>query len=208
MPHDTSKSEPTFGYLTSVHSATHGFFGGYLIVSPRGRPLEFHCTSPVRPSRAQEILYGPTLQSYLVGEQISGSLLAAAKLAPWVILTDQPVICEARCRIKVPMVCLLGWSPDASDTGGRVAPPHSANEPASKEETAGYLPRVTSRFALCGYEFQLPQGFESDQPIVLQTLALLTPYVDLAEPFGRIHEAIREAQRLGAVTTERLHHAA
>ena len=57
-------------------------------MSPLGRPLEFHCTSPVRPSRAQEILYGPTLQPYLLGEQISGALLEAAKLTPWLILTD------------------------------------------------------------------------------------------------------------------------
>ena len=49
------------GFLTTVASASHGVFGGYLLVDEVGRPLEFHCTAPVRVSRAQEILYGPYL---------------------------------------------------------------------------------------------------------------------------------------------------
>jgi hypothetical protein len=69
---ETQSRETSFGFLSSVHTAEHGYFGGYLIVSELGRPLEFHCTSPVRPSRAQEILYGPTLQAYLLGEDAGG----------------------------------------------------------------------------------------------------------------------------------------
>lgn len=208
MPNESSKSEPTFGYLTVVHSASHGFFGGYLIVSQLGRPLEFHCTSPVRPSRAQEILYGPTLQPYLVGEQISGSLLAAAKLTPQLILTDQPATCEARRRIEVPIVCLLCPSTGSSDTVEWTGTSHEGERAASKVKSARHTTSLASKFMFCDYEFSLPPGFESDRAIVQQNLALLTPHVDLAEPFGRIHEAICEVQRIGAVTAERHHHAA
>ena len=74
MPHENQSRETTFGYLSTVHTAEDGYFGGYLIISAIGRPLEFHCTSPVRPSRAQEILYGPTLQPYLMGEQIGAAV--------------------------------------------------------------------------------------------------------------------------------------
>jgi len=49
-----------FGFLTAVDSPLHGLFGGYLVVDSLGRPLEFHCTAPVKVSRAQQILYGPT----------------------------------------------------------------------------------------------------------------------------------------------------
>ena len=58
------------------------------------------------------------------------------------------------------------------------------------------------QFSAGNYELQLPFGFESDQAVVLESLALLTQHVDLAEPFGRIHEAIREAQRIGGRTSE------
>ena len=82
MPNETPSQETTFGYLSVINSAEHGYFGGYLIVGPLGRPLEFHCTAPVRPSRAQQILYGPTLEPFLLGEQIAGAMLDAAKLKP------------------------------------------------------------------------------------------------------------------------------
>ena len=36
-----------YGFLTAVESGSHGVFGGYLLVDPLGRPLEFHCTAPV-----------------------------------------------------------------------------------------------------------------------------------------------------------------
>ena len=52
-----------------------GLFGGYLVLNLLGRPLEFHCTAPVRPNRAQEILYGPTLDPYLCGERIGQTLV-------------------------------------------------------------------------------------------------------------------------------------
>ena len=60
-------SAPTFGFLTTVESPAHGLFGGYLLVDSIGRPLEFHCTTPVKVSRAQQILYGATLSGHLHG---------------------------------------------------------------------------------------------------------------------------------------------
>src|SRR5688500_11494160 len=57
------------GFLTVVEHDQFGLVGGYLILNSSGRPLEFHCTAPVKPSRAQQILYGPTLTPYLYGEQ-------------------------------------------------------------------------------------------------------------------------------------------
>ena len=65
-----ARSVPAIGFLTAVEHAEYGFFGGYLIVNAAGRPLEFHCTAPVKATRAQEILYGPTLRDYLY-EQIA-----------------------------------------------------------------------------------------------------------------------------------------
>src|SRR5438128_2539215 len=91
-----------------IESAEHGYFGGYLAVSALGRPLEFHCTAPLRPSRAQKILYGPTLEPFLLGEQIAGALLDVAKLAPSLILANCEATLHARSRTKVPMILLYG----------------------------------------------------------------------------------------------------
>ena len=52
-------SQPVLGFLTVLEHPQHGLFGGYLLLNLAGRPVEFHCTAPVKPNRAQQILYGP-----------------------------------------------------------------------------------------------------------------------------------------------------
>ena len=69
-------SQAALGFLTVLEHDEHGLVGGYLLLNMAGRPLEFHCTVPVRPNRAQQILFGPTLRPYLYGEQIGQALLA------------------------------------------------------------------------------------------------------------------------------------
>lgn len=58
MASPAGKSTIALGFLTVVEHKQHGLFGGYLVLNQVGRPLEFHCTAPVKPNRAQEILYG------------------------------------------------------------------------------------------------------------------------------------------------------
>ena len=77
-----SKCKPTLGFLTVVEHPQYGLFGGYLILNTAGRPLEFHCTAPIKPNRAQEILYGPTLESFLYGEQIGQTLISQGSTPP------------------------------------------------------------------------------------------------------------------------------
>jgi hypothetical protein len=191
MPNETPNQETTFGYLSVINSADHGYFGGYLIVGPLGRPLEFHCTAPVRPSRAQQILYGPTLEPFLLGEQIAGAMLDAAKLKPRLILTNCEATLHARSRISSPMVQLCGTSqpPGESSNSTNASTAFPANSSASTGPNES--------FSVETFEFILPIGFESDQVEATRLLTDLVRQIDLAEPFGRIDEAIREAQRLG-----------
>ena len=92
-----------FGFLTAVDSPLHGLFGGYLVVDALGRPLEFHCTAPVKVSRAQQILYGPTLHGHLHGQQIGGALLAESKATPAVVLTDHDAMLHVRPHTSLPL---------------------------------------------------------------------------------------------------------
>ncbi|MBL6830415.1 MAG: hypothetical protein ISQ70_03250 [Pirellulales bacterium] len=91
------------GFLTTVASASHGVFGGYLLVDEVGRPLEFHCTAPVRVSRAQEILYGPTLHGELHGRRIGGSLVAAAGVRPRLVLVESPQMMHVQGETDLPV---------------------------------------------------------------------------------------------------------
>jgi hypothetical protein len=197
MPREKPIPEPSFGFLSTLESTEYGYFGGYLIVSQLGRPLEFHCTSPVRPSRAQEILYGPTLHSYLLGEQISGALLKAATLTPRLVITDMPGMLVARVNLACPMA-LLVLQPT----------PTGATESSTNDETArivafdggertSHARTANDLISVGDYELVMPAGFEAERYAVAEVAAQLSQQVDLSEPFGRIHEAIREAQRIG-----------
>jgi hypothetical protein len=199
MRHDGPTAEPTFGFLSSLESPDFGYFGGYLVVSPLGRPVEFHCTSPVKPSRAQEILYGPTLQPYLLGEQIAGSLLLAARSTPRLIITDQAAMLTVRSRAKAPMTLLLPRT--GASTGFQPAVGSEPHEIAGSG-VLSVLSTVDGRFTISRYELQMPPGFESEWHAAREAAAMLSQQLDLFEPFGRIHEAIREAQRIGARCAE------
>jgi hypothetical protein len=91
------------GFLATVASSTHGVFGGYLLVDEVGRPLEFHCTAPVRISRAQEILYGPTLRGELHGRRIGGSLVAAAGIQPRMVLVEDETMLLVQEETPLPV---------------------------------------------------------------------------------------------------------
>jgi len=196
MSNETPNQETTFGYLSVINSPEHGYFGGYLIVGPLGRPLEFHCTAPVRPSRAQQILYGPTLEPFLLGEQIAGAMLDAAKLKPQLILTNCEATFHVRSRLSSPMLLLSATADGAAAAAG------STDDKALGASTAGRFDSDTNSgphesFTVEGFTFLLPIGFESDRDQAKRLLNGLVRQFDLAEPFGRIEEAIREAQRLG-----------
>jgi hypothetical protein len=167
----TGKTVPAIGFLTVTEHAEHGLFGGYLILNVSGRPLEFHCTAPLKPSRAQEILYGPTLHPFLFGEQIGQTLLAKAKVKPFLVCTDADAMLAAREFSEVPLVFVS--SPE-SESGMTQGTPFSLGK--RKVVTAPTHP--------------------DDQAVALEKWsAAHADSLDLLEPFTRIREALEEAQK-------------
>jgi hypothetical protein len=206
---ESPETQTTFGYLSALESPEHGFFGGYLVISPIGRPLEFHCTAPVVPSRAQRILYGASFASYLFGEQLAGTLLAAGKLTPGLILTDHVDFGLPRQNVPAPLALVQPARSQQSGTG--TSGPRYDNRSASTKEFVeggNAHPSWGNPFTVCDYLLQLSVGCESETNHVIELVSLLNRRVDLLEPFERIHEAIREAQRLGTRSQEAHGHAA
>jgi len=211
-----SKSVPTLGFLTAVEHPQYGLFGGYLILNMSGRPLEFHCTAPIKPNRAQEILYGPTLDAFLYGEQIGQTLLKQSNVEPLVVCTDRPPALTAREFVSMPLVLVLA-SADAGPC--RKATPADASaaalDSAAKHETdsdagdesrvgSGRILRLDSAhrggpkltiFQLGCNRLAVSDRAADDRRAVTDRLAELSESFDLAEPFQRIREAIIEAQQ-------------
>jgi hypothetical protein len=188
------KALPTIGFLTVVEDAEAGWTGGLLVLNAAGRPLEFHCTAPIRPNRAQEILYGPTLRPFVYGEQIAATLLAKAKTDTQFICTDvEPALC-VRDAVALPVLLLTSNSvePLEAPLDGsrqrtlRFDAPHPASRPAAAK---------LAEFNLGQRTVSVLARHAADKELILDRWPSFEGNLDLAEPFGRIREALAEAQR-------------
>ena len=99
----TLQTTEFLGFLSVTEHPKLGLIGGYLVLNTAGRPLEFHCTTPVKPSRTHEILYGNTLEAYLYGEQIAGTLLSRSKTPVSFVMTDTPAVLAAQENSEIPV---------------------------------------------------------------------------------------------------------
>lgn len=184
-----NKSKPSLGFLTVVEHPQYGLFGGYLVLNTAGRPLEFHCTAPIKPNRAQEILYGPTLQAFLYGEQIGQTLVNQAAAAPLLICTDREPALASREHIATPVVLVLPPEGEAASEpvveSGRVFRVDAAHHGG---------PRLVT-FRLGRNRLALPERADEDRRLITERLAELADSFDLVEPFQRIRDAIEEAQQ-------------
>jgi hypothetical protein len=194
MPASGGKTPQSVGFLTVCEFEQQGLFGGYLVLNTTGRPLEFHCTAPVRPSRAQEILYGATLRPYLYGEQIGQTLLKKASTNPLVVFTDVDPALTVRDFTDFPVACVL--LPDANSSER----PDDDQVPPSRIDGAHTGPGTP--FALRRHEFSIAdqrlavlQTHEKDAETINRRWEPFAAGFDLVEPFGRIREAIDEARR-------------
>jgi hypothetical protein len=187
MRKSDTQSLPSLGFLTVVEHEQHGLFGGYLVLTLGGRPLEFHCTAPVKPNRAQQILFGPTLQSYLYGEQIGQTLINKAAAKPLVVCTDLGPALSVRDFISLPVAWIL---PPSSGEDGADSLPERVRFDGPHPELPGMVGMRLGRNRLA-----VAAGRSDDRQEIAQRLESLAESFDLAEPFARIREAIEEAQR-------------
>lgn len=190
MTASNPKSLPAIGFLTVVADADNGLTGGYLVLNASGRPLEFHCTAPVKPNRAQEILYGPTLAPFLYGEQIGQTLIVKAKIEPLLVCTDVEPALAARPFVSSPVVLVMPRQAESASSDGvvlRLDQQH-LSPPAAKSFRL-------HRFTLAGEELAVADGHLADKELVVGRWQPYATDFDLREPFSRIREAIEEAQR-------------
>lgn len=165
------------GFLTAIELPDKGFVGGLLVTNHCGRPLEFQCTVPVRPNATQEILYGPTLAPFILGELIGGTLVEKAGVKPQLILTDHLQILELRNHVEQPVALV-----ESQETPGD-------SEEADAPRTLK-LGRQIIRFHA---------SHDEDHFVVSRGAHHIPSDADLKEPFERVREALEETLRSGAL---------
>ncbi len=195
MAASESKPCPTLGFLTVVVDAEGAHVGGYLAVNPVGRPLEFLCTAPVKPNRALQILYGPTLAPYLDGEQIAAALIQKVTLKPVAVCTDCPSVLTAQALVSQPVV-LVEPPEESTPETGKTIPPEVAT-PKFRLDVAHELPSPFLSSSLGRFRLTVDSAVARRVGGVTNLLAAWGDDFDLSEPFARIREAIQETQRGG-----------
>ncbi|REJ89489.1 MAG: hypothetical protein DWQ34_19755 [Planctomycetota bacterium] len=162
------------GFLRVVEVGDDAFAGGLLVTNHLGRPLEFQCTTPVRPNRTQAILYGPTLKPFVWSELIGKTLHARVDVKPQLILVDQPALLELREHVPAPVACLVDGDPRSSELA---------------DVTRLQVGRNLLRFHT---------EFPEDRDIAAAGVERGSADADLLEPLERVTEALRETLRSGS----------
>jgi hypothetical protein len=196
---DVGQAAPAaLGFLTVVEHAELGLCGGYLLLNRVGRPLEFHCTTPVKANRAQEILYGPTLKPYLYGELIAAALIQKGKVPPLAVLTDEPAVLAVQSQTPCPLALVEGDATasdhEADERAGTVAA--RSNSILRRDASHAALPRLVS-LTVGRRRLSVVAGQENARDELARRVSAIDEDFDLREPFDRIREAIQEAQRGG-----------
>jgi len=176
MTVESGKENFRLGFLTAIEVPERGFVGGLLVTNHFGRPLEFQCTAPLKPNRAQEILYGPTLVPYVLGDLIGRTLIEIVGVKPHLVLTERNDLLPMRELVSIPVACF-----DEQ--------PASGESQGAAEPSPCRLGRQILRFHAAHAE---------DQSVVQKGAASVPQDADLREPFERVREALNETAQTGA----------
>jgi len=153
------------GFLAAVEDSERGVVGGLLITNRFGRPLEFQCTTPVKPNRTQQILYGPTLRPFLLAEVIGRTLVEKVSVKPHLVLVETAELLELRPHVDVPIASLFTQADADEDVG----------------------------FPLGKQRLMFHGDFAEDRDQIQRRSVEVPDTADLQEPFERIREALAEA---------------
>ena len=187
---------PTIAYYTVVDDDRNGWTGGLLLLNKGGRPLEFHCTLPLHPTRAHEILYGRTLRQHLIGDVI-GPLLIEKCRTPISILCVDQLESLALSGSPVFPVTLVREAYQLANNSNVMEPANNADtneSPGCNVETVAAKSHETApmKTVLLAGSRLLVAEHQADR--VREITIQLNDLPDAVEPFERIREAIKEAQ--------------
>ena len=94
---DRPSSDVHIAYLSrNEFEDGKAYRGGILVVDALGRPLEFRCTSPVRPNAVQRTLYGGALEPYMLVELMGKPLLSNLRECFDILVVDEPSFLNLR----------------------------------------------------------------------------------------------------------------
>lgn len=176
--------------------------GGALVVDPSTEPLEFRCTTAVRPTRLQRVLWGAPLEGHIAADLVARPLIQSLQQEYSLIVIRDADFFDIRDKSDIPVV-LLKRDIDIELEEGEAK---QAQRPDKSGETAASAPGGTEGKGELSDTLTNPTGhFE---PVILrchpkhredavaarQLLAPVFARRDVLEPFERIATALQTIQ--------------
>ena len=167
------KDQIRLGFMTAVEIGERSFVGGLLVTDRFGRPLEFQCTTPIKPNRTQELLYGPTLVPFILGDLLGKALMDRVSVKPSLIMTSRVEMLQLRSKVDVPIIY---------DEASTEADSKSSASAGSKGQEIR-IGRQT---------FRTHKEFTDDRATVERISQKLSADANMHEPLERVGDALRE----------------
>lgn len=101
-------SETHFAYV-GIEEFENGQIlrGAVLVTDAATEPVEFRCTSAIRPTLLQRTLWGKRLDTYIACHLVGRPLLDALDNSVGLVLVRKPEFVELRTHIEIPLLQLL-----------------------------------------------------------------------------------------------------
>lgn len=161
--------------------------GGILVTDSSGKPVEFRCTSPIRPNTVQRTLYGGTLMPHIAVELVGAPLLKAVQASPGIVLVQQEEFLSLRTRCEKPLLIARrqGEEMQLSEETGKNRPEELLSSRSGK-----FAPVVVT----CHWDYP------DDIVQCKEGLGWMFSNCDLVEPFERVKRALATLHEQGVLS--------
>ena len=161
--------------------------GGILVTDAHGKPVEFRCTSPIRPNAVQRTLYGGTLRPHIAIELVGKPLVQAVQASPDVVLVQQEEFLSLRTRCEKPLLLAR-----------RQGEGMQLSEESAKSQSEEVLSSASGKFApvvvTCHWDYP------DDIVQCKEGLGWMFSNCDLVEPFERVKTALATLHEQGVLS--------
>ncbi|MCL2305006.1 MAG: hypothetical protein FWC43_06640 [Planctomycetaceae bacterium] len=195
------ETTPLLGFLTVINHPSAGFVGGFLVLNPVGRPVEFHCTTSLKPNRAQEILFGNALEPYLFGEQIAQTLVRKSQANIDFLFTDLPGVLALQDFVEQPII----YVPHLDSASGRMGSGEHqhlfsrAEAPPKQYQPLRSVPGLSmtrwKETQIADFPLWIPNDRNMEVSAISARLTDCISFINFSEPFDRVRLALEEAQK-------------
>lgn len=174
------------GFLGAQNlSEDEATIGGLLVTDGELRPLDFRCTSPVRPTALQKLLYGEVLRQYVLVDLLGLTLVQSANPKPDLLLVEDQQLLYLQRKVEQGVVHL------GKHTGATAGNPADTGQNGQISHALTITTREGETLAMHTY-----RGFDDKGVHAKPILEGISAHHDLLEPFRRVRTALTRASQM------------